>query len=244
MAWPVVMQPKEKGGLGVLNLQLQNDALLLKSLDKFYNKREIPWVQLVWWKYYQGKVLHAAREVGSFWWKDILRLSNLFRGIARCTIGDGSTVLFWDDIWTDHILSEQYPRLLSFAKNTRASVQDMLQAHELENQFHLPLSQDAFEELEALQQQLTALQPPQSDDDVWNYVWGNGSYSSQRLYKLAFSNVESHPVLRWIWKTSCIPRIKFFAWLILVDCLNTKDMLQGITATYKTMITVFSVLWV
>jgi hypothetical protein len=51
----------------------------------------------------------------------------------------------------DHILSEQYPRLLSFAKNTRASVQDMLQADELENQFHLPLSQDAFEELEALQ---------------------------------------------------------------------------------------------
>ena len=47
----------------------------------------------------------------------------------------------------------------SFAKNTRASVQDMLQADELENQFHLPLSQDAFEELEALQQQLTALQP-------------------------------------------------------------------------------------
>jgi hypothetical protein len=121
VAWPVVMQPKEKGGLGVLNLQLHNDALLLKSLDKFYNKREIPWVQLVWWKYYQGKVPHAAREVGSFWWKDILRLSNLFRGIARCTIGDGSTVLFWDDIWMDHILSEQYPRLLSFAKNTSFS---------------------------------------------------------------------------------------------------------------------------
>ena len=35
----------------------------------------------------------------------------------------------------------------------------MLQADELENQFHLPLSQDAFEELEALQQQLTAFQP-------------------------------------------------------------------------------------
>ena len=103
MAWPVVMQPKEKGGLGVLNLQLQNDALVLKSLDKFYNKREIPWVQLVRWKYYQGKVLHAAREVGSFWWKDILRLSNLFRGIACCAIGDGSTVLFWDNIWMDHL---------------------------------------------------------------------------------------------------------------------------------------------
>jgi len=106
VAWPVVTTPKDKGGLGVLNLRLQNDALLLKHLDKFYNRRDIPWVQLIWWKYYQEKVPHAAREIGSFWWKDILRLSNLFQRIARCTIGDGSTVLFWDDIWTGHPLSE------------------------------------------------------------------------------------------------------------------------------------------
>lgn len=78
MAWPVVMQPKEKGGLGVLNLSLQNNALLLKNLDKFYNRKDIPWVQLIWWKYYQDRVPHASREVGSFWWKDTLRLSSLF----------------------------------------------------------------------------------------------------------------------------------------------------------------------
>ena len=36
------MKPKEKGGLGVLNLRLQNDALLMKHLSKFYNKADIP----------------------------------------------------------------------------------------------------------------------------------------------------------------------------------------------------------
>ena len=66
VAWPVVTTPKDKGGLGVLNLRLQNDALLLKHLDKFYNRRDIPWVQLIWWKYYQEKVPHAARKIGSF----------------------------------------------------------------------------------------------------------------------------------------------------------------------------------
>jgi fumarate reductase subunit D len=30
VAWPTVMQPKDKGGLGVINLRVQNDALLLK----------------------------------------------------------------------------------------------------------------------------------------------------------------------------------------------------------------------
>jgi hypothetical protein len=66
VAWETVMMPKEKGGLGVLNLRLQNDALLMKHLSKFYNRADVPWVQLVWNKYYSAKVPHAAREVDSF----------------------------------------------------------------------------------------------------------------------------------------------------------------------------------
>lgn len=37
-AWDLVKRPKDKGGLGVINLNLQNDALLLKQLDTFYKK--------------------------------------------------------------------------------------------------------------------------------------------------------------------------------------------------------------
>lgn len=94
VAWPIVMQPKEKGGLGVINLRLQNDALLLKQLHKCYNKVDIPWVTLVWRKYYEEKVPHECRELGSFWWHDVMRLNTIYRGFARCTLGDGSTVSF------------------------------------------------------------------------------------------------------------------------------------------------------
>lgn len=100
------MLPKEKGGLGILNLSLQNDALLLKHLDKLYNKSDIPWVQHIWWKHYQDRVRHGSKEVGSFWWKDILRLGTLFSCIAKCCLGDGSSVLFWGDVWHDGILSQ------------------------------------------------------------------------------------------------------------------------------------------
>jgi hypothetical protein len=85
VAWPVVMRPKEKGGLGVLNLRLQNDALLLKHLSKFYNKEDIPWVQIVWHKYYTTKVPHAAREVGSFGGKmffDLTSSSEVFLDVS------------------------------------------------------------------------------------------------------------------------------------------------------------------
>ena len=65
-AWSMVQKPKDKGGLGVLNLRLQNDALLLKQLHKFYCKEDIPWVHLIWHKYYSTKVPHAAAATGSF----------------------------------------------------------------------------------------------------------------------------------------------------------------------------------
>ena len=94
VAWEVVMKPKEKGGLGVINLHLQNDALLLKQLVKFYNNVDTPWVWLIWSWYYMTKVPHVAREVDSFWWKDVLRLHVIFRNIGRCEIGDGATVSF------------------------------------------------------------------------------------------------------------------------------------------------------
>jgi hypothetical protein len=38
----LVQKPKKKGGLGILNLRLQNEALVLKQLGKFYNHFDTP----------------------------------------------------------------------------------------------------------------------------------------------------------------------------------------------------------
>jgi hypothetical protein len=225
VAWPVVMRPKEKGGLGVLNLRLQNDALLLKHLSKFYNKEDIPWVQIVWHKYYTTKVPHAAREVGSFWWKDVLRLNIIFRGFSRCELGNGSSVCFWDDLWSHSVLSQTYPRLASFVKNDDASVMDIMQEEDLDSIFFLPLSQQALHELEDLQTQLQMIPYDVDAKDHWVPTWG-GMYTSRRFYSYVFSSVEAHPIFKAIWKSRCTPRVKFFAWLVLVDRLNTKSMLH------------------
>jgi hypothetical protein len=42
VAWKKCSKPKRKGGLGIINLRSQNKALLLKHLDKFYNKKKHP----------------------------------------------------------------------------------------------------------------------------------------------------------------------------------------------------------
>ena len=56
------MKPKDKGGLGVKNLRLHNEALLIKQLDKFYRKANVQWVRLIWGKYYTQGAPHVKRE--------------------------------------------------------------------------------------------------------------------------------------------------------------------------------------
>ena len=41
-AWEMVCKPKEEGGLGAIDIKKQNEAMLMKNLDKFFNKHDIP----------------------------------------------------------------------------------------------------------------------------------------------------------------------------------------------------------
>jgi len=98
-AWEMVCKPKEEGGLGVIDVELQNEALLLKNLSKFFNKQDIPWVQMVWEKHYRNGKLPGHVKKGSFWWRDILKLLPKFKELARVELQNGSSILFWQDNW-------------------------------------------------------------------------------------------------------------------------------------------------
>lgn len=107
--WYLVCKLKNKGGLGVINIKIQNTALLLKHLFKFYNHSDTPWVALVWSSYYPNKIPHASYSVGSFWWRNIMFVSDIFRGITSVAVDDGSFVLLWKDLWLPKILFDTYP---------------------------------------------------------------------------------------------------------------------------------------
>lgn len=117
-AWEAVCREKAEGGLGVLNIKTQNEALLIKHLHKFFNRVIIPWVSFVWKKYYSsGKLLPGSAKKGSFWWKDIIKLLDKFKGMARVQIRNGRSCFLWEDLWVTEILSKKFPELFSFAKN-------------------------------------------------------------------------------------------------------------------------------
>lgn len=154
-----------------------------------------------------------------------MRLNIIYRGIARCTLRNGSTVCFWDDLWSDLVVSVEYPRLYSFAKNNSILVQSLMLEQDLEAIFFLPLSTQAHEEMMLLQDHLEGITYDDTAPDSWSPIWG-AKYSSWHFYAHVFSGIEAHQCFKMIWKSSCIPRIKFFVWLVLVDRLNTKTMLQ------------------
>jgi hypothetical protein len=76
----VAYKPRNQGGLGIIDIQSQNKALLMKFLDKFYNHADVPWVSLTWSNLYSNEQTppQSRCPVGSFWWKDILKLFEKF----------------------------------------------------------------------------------------------------------------------------------------------------------------------
>jgi hypothetical protein len=67
-AWKMVTKPKLKDGLGVINLRMHNEVLLVKNLQKLYNKEDLLCVQLIWTNYYGNGQVPGQAKKGSFWW--------------------------------------------------------------------------------------------------------------------------------------------------------------------------------
>mgnify|MGYP002413836659 FL=1 len=227
-AWDMVCQPKVSGGLGVINIKVQSDALLLKYLHKFYNRWDLPWVELIWNTYYSNKIPHASDPCVSFWWRDVMRLMPIYRGITKAQVHTGNDILFWKDHWMDGILAETHPRAFSFATQEDISVRDFLGATTLRVTFHLPLSVQAHAETRDLQCLVSDIQlhDSLSGNDSWNCTWLTQKYSASKYYNFYFREVRAHQTYTWLWKSKVTMKIKVFGWLLLSDRLNTRNMLK------------------
>lgn len=224
-AWEMVCRPKKEGGLGVLQLSTQNDALLMKYLHKFYNRADLPWVHLVWDSYYNNGKLPGDKVVGSFWWRDVMKLNTQYKGIASVQPGNGHTIWFWQDMWNGQLPLHQYPELFSFVRKHNMSLRTVWEAPHLHELFHLPLSEQAFQQFDLLLAILEELDL-QAGQDLWTYIWGTSTYSTSKAYEKMKGHVQVDPIFKWLWKTNVQPKHQVFFWLLLKDRINTGGMLR------------------
>jgi hypothetical protein len=126
----------------------------------------------------------------------------------------------------DSIREEDLPHLFSFAKNTHITVLEAWNKNneDLYDLFNLPLSVTAHEEFHTLKDELNSLDIT-TEHDRWEFAWGD-RYSIKKVYNLIGETHQAPQTILDIWKTSNIPRQKFFAWLMLHGRLNTKDMMS------------------
>jgi hypothetical protein len=81
----------------------------------------------------------------------------------------------------------------------------------------------AFQELEQLKF-LMDRNPLSDQEDAWSYVWG-GKYTAAKFYAEIHKHIQVPGVYKWLWKSCCTLKTKVFAWLVLRDRINTRDML-------------------
>jgi hypothetical protein len=94
------------------------------------------------------------------------------------------------------------------------------------NFFHLPLSVQALQEYQELQQIIQQIQITPESKDTWHYIWANDKYTSSKFYHFPYKDVHPPRPFVWIWDSKCCNKIKVFMWLLLMDRLNVRNILR------------------
>ena len=114
-------------------------------------------------------------------WRDILKLLPNFKETARVEMHNGSSILFWHDNWNDQDLKSLIPELYSFTKNKLITVPKALSQDDFTQLLHLPISEEAFGQMQHLLQELDNVMLTESKD-IWRFTWGT-NFSSSQAYK-------------------------------------------------------------
>jgi hypothetical protein len=98
--WEIIYRPKDQGGLGVLNLELQNKCLLSKWLFCLINT-EGAWQQLIRNKYLGSKTITqiTTNPSDSQFQSGLMNVKNDFLSMGSFSIQDSKEIRFWEDIW-------------------------------------------------------------------------------------------------------------------------------------------------
>ena len=122
--WSILCQPKEIGGLGIKNLDIQNRCLLSKWLFKLINEEGI-WQSLLRNKYLKNQTIAQVEKKSgdSHFWAGLMKVKDTFLNHGSFHLNDGNQKRFWEDKWIgNHTLREQYPDLYNIVRKKHATV--------------------------------------------------------------------------------------------------------------------------
>lgn len=219
--WKLSCTPKDFGGLGIMDLTVFNQALLIKW---FWQWRK-PEMTLCKSLFQQHIATNGLPDSPIF--------SAISNSLSYCQfffshkIGDGKRIQLWNDNWDGQLLSTILPDLYTHAIDTQITLYEVSQVSNLTALFR-PISSDTANlELVKLQNSLSGmvLNPITKDDISWKWK-ESGPYKVREGYKA----MKDAPIIlnraQRIWKLQAPPRMKVFGWLALNNKLLTIDNLN------------------
>ncbi|GJX03941.1 hypothetical protein Tco_0189857 [Tanacetum coccineum] len=102
VAWSSICKPKDRGGMGLKNLQTWNYALLAKHVWNIATKKDSLWVKWVHSVKLRGKSIWDVKEESndSWGWKNLLEIRDQIKDKVIYKVGDGSKTSLWFDNWS------------------------------------------------------------------------------------------------------------------------------------------------
>ncbi|CAN6169230.1 unnamed protein product [Urochloa humidicola] len=215
-AWDLVCWDRDRGGLGVKNLSVQNKGLLSKFLSKLLQPPTTNWQR--WFHRLYGP--QSGRDLGDHHhldtpvWSSLLQLLPEFRRVTQVHLGNGTSTAFWLDHWIGiGPLAELFPVLFSHCARPNISVAAAIHDGTARLGLHQRLSQVAQAQLLLLHQALQPVDLLQLQDRR-GMAGSMQPYSSAAFYAHQMQARPIDPFAPCIWTNAAPPKCKHFLWLL------------------------------
>jgi mannosylglycoprotein endo-beta-mannosidase len=225
--WSILRQPKSLGGLGIIDLEVQNVCLLSKWIFKLINE-EGEWQMMLRNKYLGSKSLtQVTRRIGdSQFWSGLMEVKDLFLAKGRFKVNSGRQTRFWEDVWLGNdALMRSYPTLYNITRRKNVTVADVLNSVPLNMSFRRALVGGNLECWLRLVESIIPVQLNENNDVfVWNSNGKGGKFTVKAMYNELLR--EGRLPQKWVyWKAKVPCKIKIFIWYLCKGVTLTKDNL-------------------
>ncbi|GMJ07534.1 hypothetical protein HRI_004422600 [Hibiscus trionum] len=234
--WEKVCKPKTYGGLGIRDIRMKNRAMLNKWVWRYGCERSSLWRKIVDAKYgMDSSRLIPSATIGkrtSRIWKDITKpLSNVndkFTKSIRLITGDGTSIDFWNDYWTDfNSLREAFPRIYAVAIKKDGKVADFGKRGTDGWCWNIELRRRFFDwEVEVWNEFLITINKavcsPNLEDRIWWTGGSSGMYSVKDFCDTLTSNERQSDCL-WpiVWMNIAPIKVEAFLWKAIQNRIPT-----------------------
>ena len=227
--WSILCTPKEYGGLGILNLDIQNKCLLSKWLFKLLNKDGV-WQTLLRRKYLSARTLTQVkhRPGDSHFWSGLLKVKDDLLAGGSFKVQNGKGTRFWEDVWIgEKALSKSHPNLYRLARRKDDMVANVLRTIPLNVSFRRGLSNGNLASwIDLVSKVAPVCLSNCRDHFLWN-ASTKGKFTVGSMYNLMISRMIL-PEKNDLWKLRIPLKIKIFLWFLRKGVTLTKDNLAKV----------------